>query len=174
MPIPGPLKKAWTWFHSGPFREGSRARRMTVGIIGGVVLAVGVAGLVLPGPGLLLMFVGIALLATEFEWADRRVDYIRDKAFEAAEYGVRTWPRIVASTLGGLSLLVIGVIWIIGPEIPEIWIFGPELPFQGVLVGLTLILSSFIALGLMVYSYRKFRSKQAAAVASDDQAASDA
>lgn len=137
--------------------KGGVLRRSAVGVVGGVLILIGIAGLALPGPGLLIMLAGMVVLALEFDWAEQRVDFVRDKALEAAEYGVRTWPRVVASTLGGLSLLVIGTVWIIGPTIPEIWVFGPELPFQGAVTGGALILSGLIALGLLAYSFRRFR-----------------
>ena len=38
-------------------------------VAGGVLLSVGTVLLVLPGPGLPLIVAGVALLATEFEWA---------------------------------------------------------------------------------------------------------
>jgi len=44
-------------------------RRALVGVIGGTVVIVGVALLVLPGPGLVTIALGLAILATEFVWA---------------------------------------------------------------------------------------------------------
>lgn len=38
-------------------------------LAGGLLLAVGTALLVLPGPGIPLIVAGVAILATEFEWA---------------------------------------------------------------------------------------------------------
>jgi len=43
--------------------------RILVAITGFGVMAVGVTLLVLPGPGLLVVFLGLAILATEFRWA---------------------------------------------------------------------------------------------------------
>jgi uncharacterized protein (TIGR02611 family) len=40
-------------------------------IVGGTLIAVGVVLLVLPGPGLVLIALGVAVLATEFAWAER-------------------------------------------------------------------------------------------------------
>jgi uncharacterized protein (TIGR02611 family) len=62
-------------------------------VVGGwVVLAVGAALLVLPGPGLLVIAGGLALLATEYQWAAnlllsvrRRVDALRRKARRSIE-----------------------------------------------------------------------------------------
>jgi uncharacterized protein (TIGR02611 family) len=46
-------------------------RRAIVFFIGGVTLAVGVAMLVLPGPAIIFIPLGLAILATEFRWAKR-------------------------------------------------------------------------------------------------------
>jgi uncharacterized membrane protein YccC len=47
------------------------ARRSAVTVAGSLLVMVGLALLVLPGPGLLLLTAGLALLATEFAWAQR-------------------------------------------------------------------------------------------------------
>ena len=46
-------------------------RRVTVGVIGGTVLLLGIALIILPGPALLVIPLGLAILATEFVWARR-------------------------------------------------------------------------------------------------------
>ncbi|WP_258725925.1 PGPGW domain-containing protein [Cellulomonas sp. NS3] len=46
-------------------------------VTGTVLLLAGAAMLVLPGPGLLVMFAGVAVLAAEFPWAGRLVVRIR-------------------------------------------------------------------------------------------------
>jgi uncharacterized protein (TIGR02611 family) len=52
-------------------------RRVVVAVLGFVLLGVGAALLVLPGPGLLVIAAGIAVLSLEFEWAGRLVDRAR-------------------------------------------------------------------------------------------------
>lgn len=52
-------------------------RKVAVGLIGFPVIAVGIALLVLPGPGLLVIAAGLAILALEFEWAERHMKRIR-------------------------------------------------------------------------------------------------
>jgi uncharacterized protein (TIGR02611 family) len=47
------------------------ARKVAVLVVGGTVLAVGVALIVLPGPAFLVIPAGLAILATEFLWARR-------------------------------------------------------------------------------------------------------
>lgn len=45
------------------------ARRIAVFVVGATLLFFGVLLLVLPGPGLLVVFLGLTVLATEFVWA---------------------------------------------------------------------------------------------------------
>ena len=47
----------------------SPVRKVFVAIIGGTVLLIGVALIVLPGPAFVVIPVGLAILATEFAWA---------------------------------------------------------------------------------------------------------
>jgi uncharacterized protein (TIGR02611 family) len=44
-------------------------KKVVVAILGTTVVLIGVALLVLPGPGLVVITLGLALLATEFVWA---------------------------------------------------------------------------------------------------------
>ncbi len=45
------------------------ARRIAVGVVGSTVLAVGVVLIVLPGPALIVIPIGLAILSVEFAWA---------------------------------------------------------------------------------------------------------
>ena len=45
------------------------ARRIAIAVLGSTVLAVGVALIVLPGPALIVIPVGLAILSLEFAWA---------------------------------------------------------------------------------------------------------
>ncbi len=64
-------------------------RQIAVGIAGGVVILLGGIMLVTPGPGLVMIAVGLAILGTEFVWArqlrKRVKDYIRQKVDDARE-----------------------------------------------------------------------------------------
>lgn len=61
--------------------------RAGVALVGGIVVLAGVAMLVLPGPGLLAIAAGLALLAVEFEAArdlrDRLAGWLRARAQRA-------------------------------------------------------------------------------------------
>ena len=49
-------------------------RKLVIAIIGGTVLLIGVALIVLPGPAFIVIPIGLAILATEFGWARSMVD----------------------------------------------------------------------------------------------------
>ena len=61
-------KHARTSFYSGGAKS---IRRVIVMIVGGAVLLAGIALLVLPGPAFVVIPAGLAILATEFNWARR-------------------------------------------------------------------------------------------------------
>jgi uncharacterized protein (TIGR02611 family) len=60
-------------------------KRMLVMIVGLLLVAAGLALLVLPGPGLVLIIAGLAVLATEFAWAERVLDSAKRRAADAGK-----------------------------------------------------------------------------------------
>jgi uncharacterized protein (TIGR02611 family) len=64
-------------------------KRMAVAVVGFVVLVVGLVLIPLPGPGWLVVFAGLAILATEFAWAERLLRYAKDKAVQAKDAVLR-------------------------------------------------------------------------------------
>lgn len=67
-----------------------QARRVIVAIVGGTVLLVGVAMLVLPGPAVVVIPLGLAILATEFMWARWLLTRIKEKARRVASTVTRS------------------------------------------------------------------------------------
>jgi len=55
-------------------------RRMLILVVGSTVVLFGVLLLVLPGPGILVIIVGLAILATEFAWAEALLAAARRRA----------------------------------------------------------------------------------------------
>ena len=55
----------------------SRARRFVRIVVGFTLLVVGIAALVLPGPGWLTIALALAILGTEFVWARRLLDRLK-------------------------------------------------------------------------------------------------
>jgi len=60
-------------------------RRILVLLIGSTVLMAGVLMLVLPGPGILVIIIALAILATEFVWAEALLIQARERAARLAE-----------------------------------------------------------------------------------------
>ncbi|HEY6909146.1 MAG TPA: PGPGW domain-containing protein [Myxococcales bacterium] len=54
-------------------------RRIAAIAGGGILLVTGIALLVLPGPGVPLIIAGLALLSTQFQWARRLLDWMRQR-----------------------------------------------------------------------------------------------
>lgn len=52
-------------------------RRIWIGIAGGTVLLIGIVMIFLPGPSILVIPIGLAILALEFSWAQTCLDRIR-------------------------------------------------------------------------------------------------
>jgi uncharacterized protein (TIGR02611 family) len=60
-------------------------------VLGGFILIIaGVLMLVLPGPGILTILGGLAMISSEFEWAQRIIDWV--KARVAAVFGEPSEP----------------------------------------------------------------------------------
>jgi len=136
---------------------GKAAKRVGLEVLGWTLVVLGIAGLILPGPGLLGLFAGLYVLSQQYEWAERKVEPVKVAAFRAAAEGVQTWPRILVSVLGVLVMIGIGVVWGIRPDAPGFWPVDERWwLFGGWPTAITLIISAFIALGLIVFSYRRF------------------
>jgi Putative transmembrane protein (PGPGW) len=131
---------------------GKQVKRVTKATAGGIVLLVGVALLVLPGPGLLLVLAGLLILASEFPALERYVDPVRDRAMKAAEDSVSSPLRIAGSVLCGLALFAAGIIW-------GLRVF-PWLPLPGWSTGSSLILSGIVLFVLLGWSYRKVNARR--------------
>ncbi|MFE0413813.1 PGPGW domain-containing protein [Streptomyces tendae] len=123
-------------------------RRTALGTLGAVLLLIGVALLVLPGPGLLLVFAGVVLLARAVPALDRFVAPVRVRAMRAAEESVSSRWRIAGSVLVGLFLLAAGVAWGL----------VPQLPYSGWATGASLIVSGFVLFALLGWSHGRVRA----------------
>jgi uncharacterized protein (TIGR02611 family) len=64
-------------------------KRIAVTIAGFAVLIVGIAMLVLPGPGIVVIIAGLAILATEYVWAERLLRMAKTRAVQAKDKVLR-------------------------------------------------------------------------------------
>lgn len=143
---------------------GAATKRVLLEGLGWLLVVAGIAAIFLPGPGLLMLFAGVVVLSQQYEWAERRVEPLKKRALQAAEDGVATWPRIIVSTSIALLLVGLGVLWIWGPPAPGWWPLSESWWLVGGdATGITQVLSGLIAIGTIVYSYRRFRSPRSTA-----------
>ncbi len=56
-----------------------QAKRLVIAVTGFTVLVVGIAMIVLPGPAIIVIPAGLGILATEFIWARRLLQALRNK-----------------------------------------------------------------------------------------------
>ncbi|HEU0223827.1 MAG TPA: PGPGW domain-containing protein [Steroidobacteraceae bacterium] len=71
------------------------ARRIVVGMIGGTILLIGVAMVVLPGPAILVIPIGLGVLGLEFAFARHWLRKLRVTATDVVNR-VRGRPRVPA------------------------------------------------------------------------------
>ena len=66
------------------------SKAIAVTVAGAVLVLAGLAMLVLPGPGLLVIIAGLAVLATQYAWAERALHRAKDHAKRAGDTAKRT------------------------------------------------------------------------------------
>ena len=60
--------------------KGCLAKRIGIAIVGGSVTLIGIALIVLPGPAIVVIPIGLSILGTQFEWPRRYLRKARDLA----------------------------------------------------------------------------------------------
>jgi len=134
------------------------AKRIVLEVLGWTLVLVGIASLVLPGPGLLALAGGLAILSQQYEWAEKRMRPVERQAKKAAAESVQSWSRIFLSLALVAGLVGMGILWIVRPESPSWWPLEDSWwLIGGWPTGVTLIASGLIALAMIVYSIRTFR-----------------
>ena len=73
-----------------------RTKTIVIFLVGVALIAAGLVMLVMPGPGLLVIIAGLAVLATEFAWAEAMLDKAKEKAAD----------DVLAAMLRGLGATV--------------------------------------------------------------------
>lgn len=88
--------------------------RILVGVVGLAILAVGIVAIPYPGPGWAIVFIGLGVLATEFNWARRLLAYAKER-YDT----VMTWfhrQGKLVQIMGGVltALIVAATLWLLG------------------------------------------------------------
>jgi len=88
--------------------------RVGVALIGGAVVVLGMVMIPYPGPGWLIVFAGLAILATEFKWARRLLTYARGYYDRwTAWLGRQSWP-VKLLVLAGTGIAILLSLWLLG------------------------------------------------------------
>ncbi|MFC7986147.1 TIGR02611 family protein [Streptomyces sp. NPDC057336] len=94
-------------------------------IVGLAVVAAGAAMLVLPGPGWVVIFGGMAIWATEFVWAQLVLRWTKRKVTEAAQRALDPKVRRRNIILTSVGLVIVAAVAGI-----YLWKFGLQLPWN--------------------------------------------
>ena len=88
--------------------------RIVVGVVGLLVLGVGIVAIPYPGPGWAIVFIGLAILATEFEWARKLLAYARTRYDAAMAWFKRQ--HVAVQALGAVftAVVVLATLWLLG------------------------------------------------------------
>ncbi|KXP01612.1 TIGR02611 family protein [Tsukamurella pseudospumae] len=95
-------------------RHGALVWRIAVGVIGGIVLACGIVAIPYPGPGWLIVFAGLGILATEFEWAHRLLRFARARYDRFAAWLSRQNILVKGAFALGTCAIVLATLWLLG------------------------------------------------------------
>ncbi|GAA1480634.1 TIGR02611 family protein [Gordonia sinesedis] len=90
------------------------AYRSTVGVVGALVLIGGIIAIPYPGPGWAIVFLGLAILASEFHWARRLLAFARSKYDAWLEWMKRQhWSVSVLFGIGTCAVVLVSL-WLLG------------------------------------------------------------
>ncbi|HET7312671.1 MAG TPA: PGPGW domain-containing protein [Mycobacteriales bacterium] len=124
------------------------ARRAVVTLAGVVLLAVGAVLLIAPGPGLIVVALGLLVLGTEYEWARRHATRTLHRARQAADQAAARPAALAGTAAFGAGLVGLGVVLTL----------VDGLPGSGVSSGASLVVSGAITLGTLAWAVRRRQS----------------
>ena len=127
-------------------------KRFAVTIVGVALLALGAAMMVLPGPGILVIVGGLALLATEYVWARRMLKTARAKAEEVQEAAVASPVRTAGTLLFGVALLGLGLAMVFLRDV--------DLPFWSPVTGGIMAVTALILLATTYLTLRAAKGRE--------------
>ena len=82
-------------------------RRITVFVFGTGVVLLGLILIPLPGPGLLVVILGLAILSTEFTWAQVALEVTQRRAKQSKNIVLERWQRRRQPNRGGRPVTVL-------------------------------------------------------------------
>ncbi|HRN97228.1 MAG TPA: TIGR02611 family protein [Candidatus Saccharibacteria bacterium] len=88
------------------------SKKILIGVTGGLVVLVGLIMVPYPGPGWLVVFAGLAILATEFEFARKWLEYGRHKYDQWTKWLLAQHKSIQILVLLLVGLITITTVWL--------------------------------------------------------------
>ncbi len=89
------------------------SRKTAIGVIGGIVLIAGIIMIPYPGPGWLVVFIGLGILAQEFPWAQKVLDYAKSR-YDAWQDWLREQSLVIKAIFWALTCVVVIVtVWLL-------------------------------------------------------------
>lgn len=89
------------------------SKKVLIGIVGGLVVLIGLILVPYPGPGWLIVFGGLAILATEFESASKVLDYAKGKYDQWVNWLKRQNIYVRLAVLGLTGIVIVLTIWLL-------------------------------------------------------------
>lgn len=110
-----------------------QTKKIIIGIAGGLVVLIGLILVPYPGPGWLIVFAGLAILATEFDGASKVLGFAKDKYDRWAKWLKRQHLIVQLLTLALTGLVVLVTVWLVNGfgianallQLDQQWLISP-------------------------------------------------
>lgn len=89
------------------------AYRIGVGVFGGLVLIAGLIMIPYPGPGWLVVFAALAILSTEFSWAERVLRYAKRRYDRWQQWLARQHLLLRVAVWTATAAVVVATLWLL-------------------------------------------------------------
>lgn len=90
------------------------AYRILVGVVGTGVLIAGIIAIPYPGPGWLILFAGLAILGTEFQWAQDALHWTRSRYDAWTDWLRSQRPLVRLAVITLTCVVVLATLWLVG------------------------------------------------------------
>ena len=109
------------------------SKKVLIGIVGGLVVLIGLVLGPYPGPGWLVVFAGLAILASEFEFAAKVLDFAKGKYDQWTGWLKRQNIYVQILVLAFTGIIVVTTLWLLNAfglinslfNLPFDWVASP-------------------------------------------------
>jgi uncharacterized protein (TIGR02611 family) len=115
---------------------------MAITVVGLIVLLIGVVLIVAPGPGFLVIALGLLILSAEYEWARRQFAVAKGRAQTLADRAAANKVSASFTILFGLGVIGLG----------GVLALKESLPGSGLATGISMAFGGVVILATVIYS----------------------